>query len=47
MFQRKLHQGVSSMKAKFLRDIGAVSFNCARAGAEFLGNVLAGFVFGN
>ena len=35
------------MQAKFLADIGAVSFDRSWAGVEFLGDVLARFVFGN
>jgi hypothetical protein len=45
--ERKLHEGMSTVQAKFLADIGAVSFDRSWARVEFLGDVPARFVFRN
>ena len=47
MFQRELHEGMPSVQAKLLADVSTVSFYGSWTRAEFIGNVLAGLVFGN
>src|SRR5689334_7154793 len=41
----KLQELVDVLGLQFLRQIGAVSFDCARANKELAGNFFIGFVF--
>ncbi len=47
VLEGELHEGVSSMKTKFLADVIAVGFNSAAASTKFVSYVFARLVFGN
>jgi len=47
MFEREFEQGVMAFEFEFLADAGAVVFDGADAEAEFVGDLLARFIFGD